>query len=120
MRLRNVLYLIIGLLLLFIVLINWHVIAQSTELNLLFGKVNAPLGVLILLIGAGVFVVDYTAHSLSRMSWARERRELNAQIERQRLLADQAEESRIRALQEVMERELAAIRAQLERLGVRP
>jgi uncharacterized integral membrane protein len=117
MRMRNVLYLAVGILLLCIVLINWHIIAQSTELDLLFVKVNAPLGVLILLIGAGVFVVDYTVHSLNRLSWSRERRELNAQIERQRLLADEAEASRLRALTEKLESEMAAVRAQLEALA---
>jgi uncharacterized integral membrane protein len=117
MRMRNVLYLAVGILLLCIVLINWHIIAQSTELDLLFVKVNAPLGVLILLIGAGVFVVDYAVHSLNRLSWSRERRELNAQIERQRLLADEAEASRLRALTEKLESEMAAVRAQLEALA---
>ncbi len=98
MRPRNVLFIVLALLLLVIVLINWSVVSQSTELNLIVAKVNAPLGVLLVLIAAAILAVDFTVHSLNRLRWARERRELTAQIERQRVLADQAEESRIRAL----------------------
>jgi len=117
MRPRNVAFIVIALLLLFIVLANWSVIVQPTQLNLLITTLNAPLGLLIVLVGMAVFAIDFTVHSLSRLSWSRERRELTAQIERQRLLADQAEESRVRALQEQLEREAASIRAQLDRLS---
>ncbi len=116
MRPRNVLFIVLALLLLVIVLINWSVVSQSTELNLIVAKVNAPLGVLLVLIAAAILAVDFTVHSLNRLSWARERRELTAQIERQRVLADQAEESRIRALTEKLEQETAGIHAKLDRL----
>jgi uncharacterized integral membrane protein len=103
-----------GLLLLVLVILNWKVITLSTELKLIFVTVQAPLGVLIVLIAGAVLAVDFAVYSLNRLSWARERRELAAQIEQQRLRADQAEESRIRGLRELMERETAAIRAQLD------
>lgn len=114
MRPRNVLYIVMGLLLLVLVILNWKVITLSTELKLIFVTVQAPLGVLIVLIAGAVLAVDFAVYSLNRLSWARERRELAAQIEQQRLRADQAEESRIRGLRELMERETAAIRAQLD------
>lgn len=116
MRPRNVIFIVIALLLLFIVLANWGVISQPTEISLLVAKINAPLGLLMLLIAVAVFAIDFTMHSLSRLTWSRERRELTAQIERQRVLADQAEESRVRELKELIERETTAIRAQLEQL----
>jgi uncharacterized integral membrane protein len=117
MRLRNVLYGAIGLLLVLLVLINWQVVAQPTDLNLLFIKVQAPLGVLMLLIAAAILAIDFAVHSLNRLAWSRERRELATQIEQLRLRADEAEETRIRALREILERETAAIRAQLDELS---
>src|SRR4051812_33331327 len=102
-RPRNVLYIVIALLLLVLMLINWHVIAQSTQLNLIFATVQAPLGVLIALIAAAILAVDFAVYSLNRLTWTRERRELATQIEQQRLRADQAEESRIRTLGETLE-----------------
>ena len=116
MRPRNVVFIVIALLLLFIVLANWGVISQPTEISLLVAHINAPLGLLLLLVALAVFAIDFTMHSLSRFSWSRERRELNAQIEQHRLLADQAEASRVRELRELIERETAAIRAQLDAL----
>ena len=116
MRPRNVLYIVIALLLLVLVLINWRVVAQSTQLNLIFTTVQAPLGVLIALIAAAILAVDFAVYSINRLAWTRERRELAAQIEQQRLRADQAEESRIRTLRETLERETAAIRTQLDQL----
>ena len=113
MRLRNVLYTVMAILLLVLVILNWSVITQSTELKLIFATVQAPLGVLIVLIAAAILMVDLLVYSLNRLSWARERRELAAQIEQHRLRADQVEESRIRALRETLEQETAAIRAQL-------
>jgi len=116
MKLRSVLYIVIGLLVLVLVLINWSVISLPTELHLIFATVRAPLGVLLILIAAAILAVDFTVYALNRLSWTRERRELAAQIEQQRLRADQAEESRIHALRETLERETAAIRAQLDEL----
>ena len=117
--LAAIVFIAIAVLLLFIVLANWAVIAQPTELNLLVTTLNAPLGLLFLIVALAVFTIDFAVHSFSRLSWSRERRDLTAQIERQRVLADQAEESRIRELREAMERELAGIRVQLERLSSR-
>ena len=116
MRPRNVMFIVVALLLTFIVLANWAVISQPTEISLLVARINAPLGLLLLIVALAVFAIDFTLHSLSRLSWSRERRDLNAQIERHRVLADQAEESRVRELKNLIERETATIRAQLEQL----
>lgn len=116
MKPRSVLYIVIGVLLLVLIVKNWSVISPSTQLDLIFVDVKAPLGVLILLIAGAVLAIDFAVYSLNRLTWASERRELAAQIERQRLRADQAEESRIRELKETMTREMAGISAQLEQL----
>ena len=119
MRPRNVIFIIIALLLLFIVLANWSVLAQPIELHLLITTVNASLGVLFFIVALAIFAIDFTVHSISRISWSRERRDLTAQIERQRLLADKAEESRIQELRALIQQEMAALHAKLERLSVR-
>ena len=117
MKPRTVLYIVITVLLLVLVLINWPVIAQSTELNLIFARVQAPLGVLILLIAGSILAIGFITSSLNQLNWTRERRELSTQLEQQRLRADQMEESRIRELRETVERETAALRAQLDRMA---
>lgn len=109
MKPRSVLYVVIAVLLVVLVIKNWAVIAPSTQLDLIFVDVKAPLGILILLIGGAILSINFVVNAF-------ERRSLAAQLEEQRLRADQAEESRIRALKESLERETAAIRAQLDQL----
>ncbi len=116
MRPRNVAYLIVLLLLVVFVLANWNVIASSHEISFLVGRVTAPLGVLILVIAALVFAIDLVSHAFSRRSWDQERRGLSQEMERLRLRAEQAEESRIEAVRDLIERETAVIRGQLDRL----
>ncbi len=116
MRPRNVAYLIVLLLLVVFVIANWNVIASSHEISFLVGRVTAPLGVLILVIAALVFAIDLVSHAFSRRSWDLERRGLSQEMERLRLRAEQAEESRIEAVRDLIERETAVIRGQLDRL----
>ncbi len=116
MRPRNVVYLIVVLLLAVFVLANWQVIATSHELSFLVGRITAPLGVLILVIAALVFAIDLVSHALSWREWDRERRSLAEEMERLRVRAEQAEASRIEALRDLLERETATLRGQLDRL----
>ncbi|HTT02714.1 MAG TPA: hypothetical protein VMG11_11575 [Steroidobacteraceae bacterium] len=95
---------------------NWRVITMSTELNLLFARLQAPLGVLILIVGAAIFAVEFIVHALSRRTWSRERLGLARELEALRLRADEVEGARIKELRDQIERETAVIRAQLERL----
>ncbi len=116
MRPRNVAYLIVLLLLLVLVLANWNVIASSHEISFLVGRITAPLGVLILVIAALVFAIDLVSHAFSRRAWDQERRSLAQEMERLRVRAEQAEASRIEAVRDLIERETATIRGQLDRL----
>lgn len=116
MRPRNVVYLVVLLLLLVLVLANWNVIASAHEISFLVGRITAPLGVLILVIAALVFAIDLVSHAFSRRAWEQERRSLAQEMERLRVRAEQAEESRIEAVRDLIERETAVIRGQLDRL----
>lgn len=116
MRPRTVVYLIVFLILAVFVLANWGEISRPARLNLLVAEMTAPLGAMLLLVVGVILALDYAVHALSRHAWNRERRMLTQELERHRLRADQAEESRIRELRETVERESAMIRAQLERV----
>jgi uncharacterized integral membrane protein len=116
MKPRTVVYLVVLLLLAVFVLANWNVIASAHEISFLVGRVTAPLGLLILVIAALVFAIDLVSHAFSRRAWDQERRSLAEEMERLRARAEQAEESRIEALRELIERETAVIRGQLDRV----
>lgn len=116
MRPRTVAYLLVLLLLAVFVLANWNVIASSHEINFLVGRITAPLGVLILVIAALVFAIDLVSHAFAYRAWDQERRRLGEETERMRARAEQAEESRVEAVRDLLEREMAAIRGQLDRV----
>jgi hypothetical protein len=116
MNARSVAYIVVGLALLVFTLANWHVLMSPADLNLILGHYHAPLGLLVVVVAAAIFAIEFGAHALSRQSWRRERRTLAERIEELQLRADAAEASRIRELRELVERETGAIRAQLERL----
>ncbi|HUN24955.1 MAG TPA: hypothetical protein VMU67_01515 [Steroidobacteraceae bacterium] len=117
MKPRSVAYLIALVLLGVFVLANWNLVARTEELSFLVGRVRAPLGLLIVLLVALVFVIDLAAFGFARRAWGHERRTLTQELELLRLRADRAEESRINELRALVERETAAIRAQLDRLS---
>lgn len=116
MRPRTVVYIILLLILVALLVANRTVIATSTPLNFLVTRANAPFGILILIVAILIALVDFVAHALSRYGWLRERRTLASEIGMLREQAEQAEASRIHELKETVERESAAVRAQLERL----
>ncbi|MGH8228335.1 MAG: hypothetical protein ACREU3_10625 [Steroidobacteraceae bacterium] len=116
MRPRYIVYLVVLVILAIFVGVNWDLIASSRQISFLVAKVTAPLGVLILVIAALVFIVDRAAHAFARYAWGRERRGLAADVERLRARADEAEESRIRELRELVEREVALLKAQLDQV----
>jgi uncharacterized integral membrane protein len=116
MKPRTVVYIILLLILVALLVANRSVIATSTPLNFLVTRTQGPFGVLILIVAILIALVDYVAHALSRYGWQRERRSLASELEMVREQAEQAEASRIRELKETVERESAAIHAQLDRL----
>jgi len=116
MKARTIANVIVLLIILAFLIANWRVIATPTELNLLFARINAPLGVLIVIIAAAILAVDLIVHALSRRTWSRERLGLARELEALRMRADEVEGARIKELHDQIERETAIIRAQLERL----
>ena len=116
MRARTVAYVILLLVLVALLIANRTAIATPTPLNFLLAHARAPFGILILIVAVLIALVDFIAHALSRYGWQRERRSLARELEALRAQAEQAEASRIRELKETVERESAAIRAELDRV----
>jgi uncharacterized integral membrane protein len=119
MKARTVAYIVVLLLVVVFLLANWRVISMPVEISFLVASIRAPLGVLVVLVALAIFGLDFVSNALNRNTWLRERRELNTEMQELRLRADQIEQSRLRDLRETVERETAAIRAQLERLSSR-
>jgi uncharacterized integral membrane protein len=113
---RTVLYIVALLLVVVFALANWTLLAASVELNLLVAKLQAPLGILMLLIVALIVLFDLGVHAMTHRAWTRERRALAKDLESLRVRAEAEDQSRIAALRSAMERELATIHTQLDQL----
>ena len=120
MKVRTVVYIVVLLIVLAFLLANWSTISNPSDLNFFVARIHAPVGVLILLVAAVIGAVALIAHGLARYTWMRERRSLAQQIEELRSRADMVQESHLQELRDVLERETAAIRGQLERLQGNP
>lgn len=112
MRGRNVFLLVVIVLMGVFAWLNWAAFAESKSLNLVVGRVNAPLGVLLLVMMA-VLVVVYFLYTVGLETAAllevkRYARELLAS----RKLADEAEASRFTELKKYIEGELTNLRGQ--------
>lgn len=116
MTIRGFAYAVIFILIAVIAMANWSVITLPTTLNLLFVRVAAPLGVVMLLLVAVVVAIEVLVAQVQRLAWRREQRALRRELERQRALAEGAEASRLDALHAFVAGESAAIREQLDRL----
>lgn len=122
MKPRTVLYIVFLVLLGVFALANWSTVTRPIQLDLLVREVVVPLGIPLLCILAAIFVFDALMHAMSRREWARERRKLTAGAEHDTSIHSEllphlnAEQERLQAVQETLERETAAIRTQLERL----
>ena len=119
MNRHSILYIILLAVLAVFVIANWGTLSTPSEINLLFGQVVAPIGILVLAVVAALVLVGVILNALRQRAWTRERLELSRELEQSRQRADSAEESRIRSLRETVEREVATIRAQLDLLLAR-
>jgi len=90
---------------------NWALLSSPVPLNLLFASVETPLAIVLLLLAGVVLAVDCAVHALAEHAWRVDRRKLMAA----RVTAEQ-NAIHIQDLRPSMEREFAAIRAQLDRV----
>jgi uncharacterized integral membrane protein len=116
MSAKGVIYILAAVLIAVLVVANWSLLVGSVELNLLIARFQAPLALLLLLFAAIILLVSLSVQTLREYAWRRERRTLASQLEAARLVAEKEEASRTGALKAALQSELAAIRAQLDRV----
>lgn len=96
------------------VLANWRVLTAPTVLSLLAFTVEAPLG-LILLGAIVLFLLLFTAHAATlRTSMLLESRRHAQELKTQREIADQSESSRLKELQQQVERGFEELQTSLQ------
>ncbi|HEU4625129.1 MAG TPA: lipopolysaccharide assembly protein LapA domain-containing protein [Steroidobacteraceae bacterium] len=113
---RGVAYIVAGVVLVVLFVANWNLFVTPVAVNLLFTEIQVPLIALVLFVAGVVALVGVVVHALRMREWARERRALRKDLEAERVRAEHEEHSRINTLRVTMERELGAVRAQLDRV----
>lgn len=114
MKPRTVIYGVVLLVLVLFIFVNWGI---TTEVTVLVHRGHISLGALVAILAAALLLLDSLAHATSLYSWQRERRALEQDVQQLRLRAEQAEGSRLMEMRTFLERELAGIRAQLDRVS---
>ena len=103
MRFRSIALLLVTLLLMVFAGLNWENMLTTAPINLLLVQIEAPLGILLLLVVAFMLLLSLTFIAFLEAQARLERKRLGEDIERWRLLAEEAESSRITELKEVIE-----------------
>jgi len=99
---------LLGLLVVFAV-VNWSTFVAPTELSLVFTRVEAPLGLVMLGFTAVLTAVFLGYVVFMQMSALAAGRRQAEELRRQRELADQAEASRFTELRQFLEGQVAAL-----------
>jgi len=110
-KVRTALLLLVLIALTVFTVVNWSAFTTPAHLSLLVTTVEAPLGVLMLILIAGVVVAFLAFLVYLQTSTMRETRRLAKELNTQRELADRAEASRFTELRGFVAQELTALRA---------
>jgi uncharacterized integral membrane protein len=111
LKLRTALLLLVLAALALFTVLNWRAFTTPTQLTLIVTTVEAPLGVLMLILTAAVVVAFLAFVVYLQTSTMRETRRLAKELNSQRELADRAEASRFTELRSFVAQELTALRA---------
>jgi hypothetical protein len=114
MRARTALLLAILVALGIFAALNWTAVMTPASLNLVLARVEAPLGVVLLAVTAGVTVLYAIFLTWTETSALLETRRFSRELQAQRQLADSAEASRFTELKAHLQGEIAALRASSE------
>ena len=119
MPLRIVLLLVLVAALAVFVAINWSAFTTPTTLSVIFGQVEAPLGIVMLAI-TGALALVFLAYALYLQGMSmREMRRMSRELEAQRQLADQAEASRFTELRAHIDQSVNGLAAQIAEIDDR-
>jgi uncharacterized integral membrane protein len=109
MPLRTLAIAVVTLVLALFVAVNWTAFTTPTTLSIIFGTVQAPLGLVMLVVTGFVAGVFVTYALWLQGSVLLETRRMARELASQRQLADQAEASRFTELRTLVETRLEAI-----------
>jgi uncharacterized integral membrane protein len=90
--------------------LNWSAFTTPTQLSLIVTTVQAPLGVLMLILTGAIVAAFLVFLVFLQTTTALEARRLAKELKSQRELADRAEASRFTELRDFLAQELAALR----------
>jgi uncharacterized integral membrane protein len=112
------LLLIFGALAIFVI-VNWAAFTTPTTLSLLVGTIEAPLGLVMLML-TGVIALIFFAYAFwLQASMMLEARRMTRELAQQRQLADQAEASRFTELRAYIDQSVNGLAAQITELDQR-
>ncbi|MCX2861742.1 LapA family protein [Paucibacter sp. PLA-PC-4] len=117
MNLRAVAIALVLALLAIFAMLNWVPFTTPTPLTLGFTDVNAPLGLIMLVVTGGLSALFLIYILFQQAGVIMESRRFAKELKAQRELADQAEASRFTELRGFLEAELRRIEAQSSALG---
>ena len=113
MRLRTLFVIVIIVLIAGFATINWPVFMAPTPLNLLFTTVEAPLGLVMLAMLVVVFLIFVVYMAVWQAKVLVDSRRHTTELQRQRVLADEAEASRFTELRTQLRDEMANLNVRI-------
>ena len=110
MKLPTIVLLVLLLVVTLFTVLNWTAFTTPTQLSLIVTTVQAPLGVLMLILTGAIVAAFLVFLVFLQTTTALEARRLAKELKTQRELADRAEASRFTELRDFLAQELAALR----------
>lgn len=114
MKYRTIALLAIFFLLLLFAALNWEAFSATTTLNLVIGKIEAPLGGVMLATVALLTLVYLLLLARQEAAALLDSRSRQKELDKTRKLAESREESRIRDLEEMVRAEFGELRQKLD------
>lgn len=114
MRPRTALILVLLVLIGFFALLNWQSFSAPANLDFLVARIEAPLGVLMLIIVCVLVIVFFLVLAKTEITMLWESRKVAKELEHARKLAAEVESSRVESLRVSVHNELAEIDKKLQ------
>lgn len=114
MKVKTLVFIALLIFVAFIVYLNWPAMIAPTTLSLLVADIEAPIGMLMLAMVVLMTFVFLSVIVMMQIGFNAERQRLSKALEAQRLLANEAETSRIHALREFLQTSFAHINTTIE------
>jgi len=109
MRLRTYLVIIVAVLIAAFLIANWQLLAAPAKVNLVFGSIETPIGVVMLAICAPMVLALMVYVGMWQSTALLESRRQAKELQAQRILADNAEASRFTELGTLIHSEITGL-----------